>query len=68
MVVTTRQHAPDLPFRLIFRYRPPRAEDIERALGAAGFHEIRRYALTGLARPFGIAFAGRAPDRPGNHR
>jgi hypothetical protein len=30
---------------------------------AAGFHDIRRYALTGLARPFGIAFAGRAPDR-----
>jgi hypothetical protein len=33
---------------------------------AVGFSDVRRYALTGLARPFGIAFVGRAPDRLGN--
>jgi ubiquinone/menaquinone biosynthesis C-methylase UbiE len=61
VIVTTRQHAPDLPFRLVFRYRRPRPAYIEHAMRAVGFHDIRRYALTGLARPFGIAFAGRAP-------
>lgn len=63
VIVTTRPYAPDLPFRLVFRYRWPRPAEFERAMMAAGFHDIRRYALTGLARPFGIAFAGRAPDR-----
>jgi len=67
VIVTTRRHAPDLPFRLVFRYRWPRPGDVEQALSAAGFRDIRRYAMTGLARPFAIAFAGRAPDRPGDH-
>ena len=59
VVVTTRPHAPDLPFRWIFRYRPPRPANVERAMRAAGFRDVRRYGLTGLARPFGTALVGR---------
>jgi ubiquinone/menaquinone biosynthesis C-methylase UbiE len=60
VVVTTRPFAPDLPVRIVFRYRRLRPEAIERAMATAGLREVRRHLLTGLARPFGIAFTARA--------
>ncbi len=64
VVVTTRPLAPDLPFRIVFRYRRLRPESVERAMAAAGFRDVRRHSLTGLARPFGIAFTARAWTDP----
>lgn len=60
VVVTTRPLAPDLPFRIVFRYRRLRPEAVERAMAAAGLRDIRRRPLTGLARLFGVAFTARA--------
>jgi ubiquinone/menaquinone biosynthesis C-methylase UbiE len=64
VVVTTRPLAPDLPFRAVFRYRHLDPAAVERAMTAAGLCDVRRHALTGLARPFGIAFTGRAATAP----
>jgi hypothetical protein len=58
--VTTRPFAPDLPFRIVFRYQRLRPEVVERAMAAVGLHDVRHHPLTGLARPFGIAFTARA--------
>jgi ubiquinone/menaquinone biosynthesis C-methylase UbiE len=60
VIVTTRPFAPDLPVRAVFRYRRLRPEAIERAMAKIGLREVRRHLLTGLARPFGIAFTARA--------
>lgn len=60
VVVTTRPLAPDLPFRIMFRYRRLRPDAVERAMATAGLRDVRRHSLTGLARPFGIAFTARA--------
>jgi ubiquinone/menaquinone biosynthesis C-methylase UbiE len=60
VIVTTRPLAPDLPFRIVFRYRRLRPEALERAMAAAGLRDVRRHSLTGLARPFGMAFTARA--------
>jgi ubiquinone/menaquinone biosynthesis C-methylase UbiE len=60
VVVTTRPFAPDFPIRLAFRYwrHPPAA--VERAMTVVGLIDIRRHLLSGLARPFGIAFTSRS--------
>ena len=58
--VTTRPFAPDLPVRLVFRYQRLRPEAVERAMTAVGLRDVRRHLLTGLARPFGMAFIARA--------
>jgi ubiquinone/menaquinone biosynthesis C-methylase UbiE len=63
VVVTTRPFAPDLPIRLAFRYWRHRPESVERAMTALGLGEVRRHPLTGLARPFGIAFTARAKTK-----
>jgi ubiquinone/menaquinone biosynthesis C-methylase UbiE len=60
VVVTTRPLAPDLPVRMVFRYARLRPAAVERAMAEAGLRDIERRSLTGLARPFGIAFVGRA--------
>jgi ubiquinone/menaquinone biosynthesis C-methylase UbiE len=60
VVVTTRPLAPDLPVRIVFRYARLRPAAIERAMKEAGLRDVQRRSLTGLARPFGIAFLGRA--------
>ena len=60
VVVTTRPFAPDLPIRLAFRYWRHDPAAIERAMAAVGLCDVHRHPLTGLARPFGIAFTARA--------
>jgi ubiquinone/menaquinone biosynthesis C-methylase UbiE len=60
VVATTRPFAPDLPIRLVFRYWRHHPEAIERAMVTAGLGEVQCHHLTGLARPFGLAFSARA--------
>jgi len=45
---------------MVFRYARLRPAAVERAMKKAGLRDIQRRSLTGLARPFGIAFVGRA--------
>lgn len=60
VLVTTRPLAPDLPFRMLFRYPRHRPEDVVRAMEAAGLKDVRRRSLAGVARVFAVAFTGRA--------
>ncbi|ABC83373.1 class I SAM-dependent methyltransferase [Anaeromyxobacter dehalogenans] len=59
VLVTTRPLAPDLPFRLLFRYPRHRPDDLVRAMQAAGLKDVRVRSLTGIARIFAVAFTGR---------
>ncbi len=59
VLVVTRPHAPDMPFRLKYRYRPFRPAQLVEWMTGAGLRDIRSYPLAGIARLFGCAYGGR---------
>lgn len=62
VLVTTRPHAPDVLYRLVFRYRHFRYPQLLTWMGEAGIREICSHQLAGIARWFGHAFVGRKPE------
>jgi demethylmenaquinone methyltransferase/2-methoxy-6-polyprenyl-1,4-benzoquinol methylase len=62
VLVVTRPHAPDFPYRFKYRYKPYPAERLMGWLTTAGIGGIRVYPLAGLARPFGRAYVGRKSE------
>lgn len=61
ILVATRPHAPDLPYRLIFHYKPFQTGQLSAWMEQAGIPELRSHPLTGIARLFGHAFVGKKP-------
>jgi ubiquinone/menaquinone biosynthesis C-methylase UbiE len=61
VLVLTRPYAPDVPFRLIYRYQPFRALQVVEWMTQAGLRDIRPCRLAGLARLFSGAYVGRKP-------
>ena len=59
VLVVTRPHAPDLPFRLKYRYNPFLPTQLIEWMTDAGLRDIRTYSLAGIARLFGCAYGGR---------
>jgi ubiquinone/menaquinone biosynthesis C-methylase UbiE len=61
VVVVTRPHAPDVLFRLIYRYQPFRPLQVVEWMTQAGLRDICPYRLAGIARLFSCACVGRKP-------
>jgi ubiquinone/menaquinone biosynthesis C-methylase UbiE len=59
ILVTTRPHAPDIPYQFIFRYRHFQDGQILTWMEEAGIREVRLNPLAVIARWFGQAFVGR---------
>jgi ubiquinone/menaquinone biosynthesis C-methylase UbiE len=61
VVVVTRPHAPDVLFRLIYRYQPFRPLQVVEWMTQAGLRDTRPYRLVGIARLLSCAYVGRKP-------
>jgi demethylmenaquinone methyltransferase/2-methoxy-6-polyprenyl-1,4-benzoquinol methylase len=59
VLVVTRPHAPDLPFRVRYRYKPLPPEQLMEWMTEAAIRDIRPCPLAGIARLFGLAYVGR---------
>ena len=58
LFVTTRSHAPDILFRLKFRYQPLEKSRLLGWMAGAGIRSIWSGPLSGLARPFARGYVG----------
>lgn len=59
LIVATRTHAPDLPFRLMFHYKPFPEHLVMKWMAEAGIGGVRIIKLSGIARLFAQAYVGR---------
>jgi ubiquinone/menaquinone biosynthesis C-methylase UbiE len=62
LLVVTRPHAPDVLFRLIYRYQPFQPLQVVEWMTQAGLRDICPYRLAGIARLFSCAYVGRKPS------
>jgi hypothetical protein len=58
VVVATRRSAPDWYFRQKYHYRPYASAAVLNWMNAAGWGEVQRRQLGGIARFFAQAYAG----------
>ncbi|MGE5646595.1 MAG: class I SAM-dependent methyltransferase [Acidobacteriota bacterium] len=58
VLVATRPHAPDRIFRIVYRYRHYRPEELRHWMSQAGLTAVRSYNLCGIARLFAAAYIG----------
>lgn len=59
LLVATRPHAPDLPFRAVFHYKPYSEHRVIEWMADSGIEAVCVRRLTGFARLFAQAYVGR---------
>lgn len=63
LIVATRSHAPDLPFRVAFHYKPFPENLVTKWMADSGIQAVCVRELSGIARLFAQAYVGTNGDK-----